>query len=37
MSHRPYASGAALLSLVATATWLLCSADVLSQVPLLMH
>lgn len=37
MSHHPYASSAALLSLVATATWLLCSADVLSQVPLLVH
>ncbi len=37
MSHHPYASSAALLSLVATATWLLCSADVLSQVPLLVR
>ena len=37
MSHHPYASSAALLSLVATATWLLCSADVLSQAPLLVH
>ena len=37
MSHHPYASSAALLSLVASATWLLCSADVLSQLPLLVH
>jgi len=37
MSHHPYTSSAALISLMVTATWLLCSADVLSQVPLLVH
>lgn len=33
MSHHPFASSAVLLSLVASATWLLCSADVLTHIP----
>ncbi len=37
MSHHPFASGAVLLSLVASATWLLCSADVLSHMSLVFH
>ncbi len=37
MTHHPYASSALLLSLVASATWLLCSADVLAQIPLFFH
>lgn len=37
MSHHPYTSSALLLSLVASATWLLCSADVLLHMPLFFH
>jgi hypothetical protein len=37
MSHHPYASSAVLLSLVASATWLLCSADVLSHIAPYFH
>jgi hypothetical protein len=33
MSHHPYATSAVLLTLVASATWLLCSADVLAHMP----
>lgn len=35
MSHHPITSGALLLGLVASTTWLLCSADVLGHLPLL--
>jgi len=34
MSHHPFASSALLLGLVASTTWLLCSADVLAHIPL---
>jgi len=34
MSHHPIAGSALLLGLVATSTFLLCSADVLSHIPL---
>lgn len=37
MSHHPYTSSAVLLSLVASATWLLCSADVLMHVAPFFH
>ena len=37
MSHHPFASSAVLLSLVASATWLLVSADVLTHIPLFFH
>lgn len=37
MSHHPYTSGAVLISLVASATWLLCSADVLMHIAPYFH
>ena len=37
MSHHPYISGALALSLAASATWLLCSADVLTHIGPYFH
>lgn len=37
MSHHPITGSTLLLGLVASTTWLLCSADVLAHLPLFFH